>query len=246
MRAAFDTADIRRWSGLWPFAGYEPWLVRLAQVPLLRVEQLATILTTDVDFHVHAGRLAAGLDGTDVDGSYAACCVEKSVPTRPDNLHDLLNALTWARFPRAKHALCVRQVRQAQERGVVDGLRVRTREQDACAMLDEGGLILGPTQHAFFGHAALEDAVVGRDLRPFLVHVDSDDLDDGLTRLLTAAQPIPRVRERHAVMSAICTSPVIGAGDAQKRRRPTASTEATTADDLIDDSVDDDIDDDTP
>jgi len=201
MRAAADIADVARWSGLWPFAGYEPWLDRLTRAGSLRVEDLADILRTEVVFDAHAGKLAAGLDATDVDGSYADCCANKRVPTRRDNLHDLLNALTWARFPRAKHALCVRQLRLARERGVVDGLRVRNREQDACAMIDEGGMVLGPTQRAFFGHAALEDAVVGRDLRPFLVHTDTDDLDDGLARVLLGPAPIPRVRERHLVLA---------------------------------------------
>ncbi len=203
VRAPFEHADVARWATLWPFGGYERWLAELAGAPSLDVDQLAGILGTDVEFHVHAGKLAAGLDASDVDGSYAECCVRKSVPTRTDNLHDLLNALTWARFPLAKHALCVRQVQQARARGVVDGRRVRSREQDTCAMLDEGGMVLGPNHHAVFGHAALEDTVRGRDVRPFLVHVDTDDLDVGLARLLLNPQPLPRVRERHAVLSAI-------------------------------------------
>lgn len=200
MRAAVDIADVARWAGLWPFAGYEPWLARLTQAPRVSVEQLADILGTDVVFSAHAGKLAAGLDASDVEGSYADCCARGSVPTRRDNLHDLLNALTWARFPRAKQALCVRQLRLARERGVVDGLRVRSREQDACAMLDEGGMILGPTQRAVFGHAALEDAVVGRDLRPFLLHVEDDDLDAGVVKILEGDGDMPRVRQRHLVL----------------------------------------------
>lgn len=192
--------DIGRWSSLWPFAGYEPWLARLVAASSLRAEALQGVLSTPVAFSAQHGKLAAGLDARDVDDSYTAACVRGVVPTRHDNLHDLLNALTWARFPKAKAALCARQVRLARERGVIDGLRVRTREQDACAMVDEGGMVLGPTTRAIFGHAALEDAVLGRELRPFLVHVDSDDLDDGLARLLDDVAPIPRVRERHAVM----------------------------------------------
>jgi hypothetical protein len=79
---------------------------------------------------------------------------------------------------------------------------VRSREQDAAAMLDEGGMLLGPTTRAVFGHAALEDAVLGRPLRPFLLHVPSDDFDDALATLLADPQPIPRVRARYAVLGA--------------------------------------------
>ena len=154
-------------------------------------------------FETQRGRLRAGLDASDVDGSYADRCVDGVVPTRSDNLHDLLNALVWARFPQAKRALSARQVALARARAPSSSssLRVRTREQDSCAMVDEGGMVLGTTTQAVFGHAALEDAVLGRDLRPFLIHVDGDDLDAALAAVFRADAPLPRVRERQSVLA---------------------------------------------
>jgi hypothetical protein len=194
--------DVARWSSHWAFDGYEPWLLRLAAHPMSSPHELQSILGTDVSFVAQATKLKAGLDVHDVDGSYVDLCARGTIPTRPDNVHDLMNALVWARFPRAKHALCVRQVALARARRIDEGPRLRSREQDSCAMIDEGGMLLGPTRRAIFGHAALEDAISGRDLRPFLVHLETDDLDDALAHLLANPQPIPRVRERHIVLGA--------------------------------------------
>jgi hypothetical protein len=70
---------------------------------------------------------------------------ERRVPTRPRSWHDLLNALVWATFPRAKLALHARQHRAIAER-IAPGARrlpaTRTREQDALALIDEGGVVV--------------------------------------------------------------------------------------------------------
>jgi hypothetical protein len=64
------------------------------------------------------------------------------VPSRARSWHDFFNMLCWATFPRAKAALNRRQ-RAAVARLDLDGAtrlpNARTREQDALAMLDEGG-----------------------------------------------------------------------------------------------------------
>lgn len=64
------------------------------------------------------------------------------VPSRSRSWHDLFNMLCWATFPRTKAALNARQ-RAAVARLDLDGAtrlpNARTREQDALAMLDEGG-----------------------------------------------------------------------------------------------------------
>jgi hypothetical protein len=71
--------------------------------------------------------------------------LSKSVPTRPRNWHDFLNALVWATCPRAKQALHARQFASVTAR-INEGARVlpgtRTRELDALAILDEGGMSL--------------------------------------------------------------------------------------------------------
>jgi hypothetical protein len=74
----------------------------------------------------------------------ARIALARSVPTRAGSWHDLANALVWATFPRAKLALHGRQHAIIAARLGPD-LRLpgaRTREQDALAMLDEGGVVL--------------------------------------------------------------------------------------------------------
>jgi hypothetical protein len=197
-----ETVDVAHWGAHPAFAGFERWLGPLAQAQPLAPEMWQALLGTDVAFVQQRGSLPAGLDVDDIDGSYADRCLRGDVPTRSHNLHDLLNALIWARFPRAKRALCERHIAIARtrERTPAGTQRLRSREQDAAAMLDEGGLVLGPTTRAVFGHATLEDAVRGRPLRPFLLHLPTDDLDDALAALLKDPQPIPRIRARDEVL----------------------------------------------
>ena len=91
---------------------------------------------------------------------------QRVVPTRRGSWHDLLNALVWATFPRAKRALHARQHRAITSRLGPD-LRLpggRTRDQDAVAMLDEGGVVLlnraGDAPPAIvFGHGIYERLV---------------------------------------------------------------------------------------
>jgi hypothetical protein len=58
------------------------------------------------------------------------------VATRPDNLHDLLNALVWLRFPRFKAALNLRHVAAMREEAGPG----RGRRRDALTVLDESGV----------------------------------------------------------------------------------------------------------
>ncbi len=92
----------------------------------------------------------------------ARIAVDRIVPTRARSWHDLLNALVWATFPRAKLALHTRQHRMIAAR-LGDDLRLpgsRTKEQDAVAMLDEGGVAVLRSRQAscevIFGHAIYE------------------------------------------------------------------------------------------
>jgi hypothetical protein len=96
-------------------------------------------------------------------GYDAQIALERIVPTRARSWHDLLNALVWVTFPRAKLALHARQHRMIAAR-VGDDLRLpgaRTKEQDAVAMLDEGGVVVLRGARAeesvvVFGHAIYE------------------------------------------------------------------------------------------
>ncbi len=97
----------------------------------------------------------------------ARITLDRVVPTRARSWHDLMNALVWGTFPRAKSALHARQHRAIAER-VAPGARTlppsRTRELDALALLDEGGVVLpgGDVARAVvFGHAIYESLALG-------------------------------------------------------------------------------------
>jgi hypothetical protein len=110
------------------------------------------------------------------EAGYDASIVDAGVvPTRRENLHDLMNSLVWARFPLAKRALHERQ-RALVERA--DGSGRRTIEHDTIAMLDEGGVLLfadrasndadaaprsvSPSECIVFGHAIYQHLAEGR------------------------------------------------------------------------------------
>jgi hypothetical protein len=123
--------------------------------------------------------------------------VDGVVPTREESWHDLLNALVWASFPRSKRALHRRQYQAMTARigSSADRLpNARTPEQDALAMLDEGGVITliagDATQRFVFGHAILEHRLDGLDARPRALELDCDgslDPDLDLRRALADA-----------------------------------------------------------
>lgn len=78
------------------------------------------------------------------------------LPTRADDWHDFFNVLSFAAWPRSKHALHTRQSRLLKARLSPAARRLpgaRTREQDALTLLDEGGVIVACTAAA---HAVLE------------------------------------------------------------------------------------------
>lgn len=85
------------------------------------------------------------------------------VPTRPGNLHDWMNALVWATFPRSKRAIHERQHELVRARLDDTGQRLlphRSSEQDSIAMLDEGGIVVATTRA---DERAALDATCARD-----------------------------------------------------------------------------------
>lgn len=113
---------------------------------------------------------------------------DRVVPTRAGSWHDLLNALVWSSFPRAKAALHARQ-----HELVVPGAPRRTREGDALAMLDEGGALRLPGgATVVFGHAIFEGLVLGRPT-PIAAGLELDgegDLDARLAARLGRPQAL--------------------------------------------------------
>lgn len=185
-----------RWLEVPPLRPYERWLRRFADEERggrwPDVDQLASRLEASVEFWTPRGRLPVGLDASDVHDSYIGHCVRGVVPTRAGNLHDFLNALTWARFPRAKRALCQRHYELAIERGSETN-RLRTRAQDRLSMVDEGGVLtVKDDLRLVFGHGLLEDEVRGRASRGLSLPVP--DLDD--ENIAEALRHLPLDAER--------------------------------------------------
>lgn len=94
---------------------------------------------------------------------YDARIVAGVVPTRPRCWHDFSNALVWTTFPRAKTVLHARQNRAVQAWIPADATRLpgaRSREMDALALLDEGGVVQVGERPVVFGHALYEGAAL--------------------------------------------------------------------------------------
>lgn len=108
-------------------------------------------------------------DGTiDVASLYEVRIIERGeIPTRPNNAHDLLNALVWAAFPHAKLALtrALAHVQRERATGLAQLPNARSREHDRLAMIDEGALLCvragAATSQWIFGHAIYEHAYAG-------------------------------------------------------------------------------------
>ncbi len=70
------------------------------------------------------------------------CYLKGEVPTRENNWHDLLNALVWIAFPKAKAAINLRHY-QALTEGDHTGMRSqRGAVRDTNTLLDESGVIV--------------------------------------------------------------------------------------------------------
>jgi hypothetical protein len=158
----------------------------------------------------------------------ARIALEGVVPTRPRCWHDLMNALVWGTFPRAKRALHRRQHRAVSERLSPDARALpatRTRELDALALLDEGGVVVlsrdpeslraelrerrpgalraridaGEARALVFGHAIYESLALG--VRPTIVAamvLESPGVQPGDGADGPDDAPLPVVREADA------------------------------------------------
>ncbi len=125
-------------------------------------------------------KAALAADGTiDLASLYEVRIVERGeVPTRPNNLHDLLNAVVWAAFPVSKLALTRRlaEIQRARAAGRATLPSARSREHDRLAMIDEGAVLYVGGQVWIFGHAIYEHAYEGRlDIRGGAIDLDVDE-----------------------------------------------------------------------
>lgn len=163
---SWDPSFFRKSALFWPIARAAAKLEGFTRWP--EPEELVSLFEGDapVRFERAAPRARRGRR-LGASERYDALITERRiVPTRRGSWHDLLNALVWATFPRAKLALHARQHRAISARLGPD-LRLpggRTRDQDAVAMLDEGGVVLVERDGeascpVVFGHAIYERIV---------------------------------------------------------------------------------------
>ncbi len=144
----WDPQFVQRNAWLWPLARAASELAPCSDWPTL--EQLDALHAAIAARRsgeplrfapdVRTRRRAADVPASErYDGRIA---LRGEVPTRPRHWHDLLNALCFATWPRSKRALHARQFAAHGRRE--PGLRVgvRTAEQDALTLFDEGGVVI--------------------------------------------------------------------------------------------------------
>jgi hypothetical protein len=141
--ATWDPSFFRKSPLFWPIAGAAAKLERFAEWP--RPEDLSALFAGDPPVRFERAPPQPRRAPLPANARYdARIALDRTVATRPGSWHDLLNALVWTAFPRAKLALHTRQHRMIAAR-LGEDLRLpgaRTKEQDAVAMLDEGGVVL--------------------------------------------------------------------------------------------------------
>lgn len=127
----------------WPIAGALAHFERFPEVPPVADIDRALSARAGVRFVESApkSRRRGALDRAALYD--ARITLRREVPTRPGNLHDFMNALVWASFPRAKMAIHERQHALIESRIEDERLPAeRTPEQDTLAMMDEGGIAI--------------------------------------------------------------------------------------------------------
>jgi hypothetical protein len=112
-----------------------PWLERLG--PDRSLDHL-NFLSKELDVQTASGQPVRFVPPAKADAYYEVHLFETGrVQTRPENLHDLFNALAWLAFPKTKaliNALHAADI--PHERGR------RGRRRDLLTLLDEGGVIV--------------------------------------------------------------------------------------------------------
>lgn len=82
-------------------------------------------------------------------GYEARIALTGQVVTRGENWHDLLNALAWVSFPRAKAALSAAHAERLSHGGTAEA-RQRSPARDALTLFDEGGVVVMASDSDWF------------------------------------------------------------------------------------------------
>jgi DUF3025 family protein len=126
------------------FEPYRPLLNRLPPDRLPTSAELSMLAQT-IDLEMRFSNLAVPLSAYEYERGIN---LTATIPTRPDNVHDFMNALVWLSFPKFKLALnrghCL-----ALEKDVGEA-KQRSPFRDALTILDESGVLV-VTQDQEFG-----------------------------------------------------------------------------------------------
>lgn len=117
------------------FDPVRPWLERIADKPSLG---LLNSFAEERNLRTESGKAIRFVAPAGSDPYYEVHLFETgSVQTRPENLHDLFNALAWLAFPKTKariNALHAAEIPREQGK--------RGRLRDMLTLVDEGGVIV--------------------------------------------------------------------------------------------------------
>jgi hypothetical protein len=122
-----------------PFSHLRPWRAQLDDGAWPSLERLNTLAAAQGLQNAHGQdiRFAAQVQRCGQRDYECGILATGKVPTRTQNWHDLLNALTWLALPHTKQALNALQCGALEE-----GRSRRSPLSDAATLFDESGLVL--------------------------------------------------------------------------------------------------------
>jgi len=146
------------------FAPLHPLISALKTEEFPTLDELNALLTVQPIAVQNGSKLrfvAQGVGRLTFEAQYEPrCYLTGEVQTRSDNWHDLLNALVWLRYPKAKAAINARHYQALTDAAVMPETRSqRGAVRDTQTLLDESGVIV-----------AYADEALARLLRDFRWH----------------------------------------------------------------------------
>ena len=133
---------------------YAPLASAIEQLPRDRWPTHADLSVASANISTSRGktlRFVPPREHTDRERHYYELHIAETgeVETRPENWHDLFNALAWLTYPRAKATINAQHAAILEERGDSEAKR-RGPERDSLTLFDEGGVAVIATDPAFF------------------------------------------------------------------------------------------------
>ena len=134
-----------------PFAPLAPALSRLDANRWPTHEEITALAAHVVTSRGKPVRFVMPREHTDRERGYYEehIAATGEIETRPENWHDLFNALVWIAFPRAKAAINTQHAAILEERGESEAKR-RSPERDALTVFDEGGVVVASSSPGIF------------------------------------------------------------------------------------------------